>query len=187
MSWISPWQTPGYVKGVEALRWIARRTAAGEEPLIRRLVAANNRRVERWIAGNPPASVLLILPRCVRRGCCRIPDGGSLDACRGCEDCALGELARIAARHGIPALVAFRSHVAFAMARNEQPDLIIATACEDRLIKALRSVPEIPAFLDPLCGMAKMCHQADFDTTWFADRMALASQARTGAASVACP
>lgn len=187
MTWSSPWQSPLFVKGVELLRWLARRTPAGEGPLIRRLVATNNRRVDRWLRRHPPASVLLILPRCVRRDCCKVPDGGSLEACTSCTRCSLGALARIADRYGVPALVAFRSHVAFEMARSRRPDLIVATACEDRLVKALRSVPEVPAYLAPLTGMERMCVGAEFETAWFEDRLALCRLPRKDAARVASP
>jgi len=171
----SPWRHRAYVLAVSAARGLLARAGRSDEPLIRRLVAANNRRVERHVAAHGAATVLLILPRCVRRGCCRIDDGGSLAACRGCDRCDLGELARIADRHRVEALVAFRSHVAFALARERRPDLIVATACGDRLVKAMRSVPEIPALLAPLTGMERMCVNATFDPAWFAQQLRLAA------------
>jgi hypothetical protein len=74
----------------------------------------------------------------------------------------------------VKALVAFRSHIAYAMARREQPDLILATACEDRLIKALRSVPEIPALLAPLAGMERPCLGAVLDLDWLQKHLQVA-------------
>ncbi len=71
------------------------------------------------------------------------------------------------------ALVAFRSHIAFQMAREHEPDLIIATACHDRLVKALRSVPEYPALLAPLPSMEKMCVNANVDLAWLENQLAL--------------
>ena len=59
--------------------------------------------------------------------------------------------------------MAFRSHIAFEMARTRRPDVIVATACHDRLIKALRNVPDIPALLAPLAGMEKPCRNAGID------------------------
>ncbi|MBK6899026.1 MAG: DUF116 domain-containing protein [bacterium] len=174
----SPWRHRAYVLAVAAARALLARAGRSDEPLIRRLVAANNRRVERRLAAHGAATVLLILPRCVRRGCCKIDDGGSLATCLGCDRCDLGELARVANRFQVEALVAFRSHVAFALARERRPDLIIATACDDRLIKALRSVPEIPALLAPLTGMERMCVNATFDPAWFAAQLRLATAPR---------
>jgi hypothetical protein len=94
-------------------------------------------------------------------------------ACRecDCDACPLRDVANLTDRFGVNALVAFRSHIAFAMARRERPDLILATACEDRLIKALRSVPEIPALLAPLAGMERPCIGADLDLDWFESQL----------------
>ena len=72
------------------------------------------------------------------------------------------------------------------MARREQPGLIIATACEDRLVKALRSVPEIPALLSPLTGMDRMCVGATFNRSWFERQIALASAVTGGERRVPC-
>jgi hypothetical protein len=69
-------------------------------------------------------------------------------------------------------LVAFRSHHAFAIARRERPDLILAFACHDRLIKALRSVPEIPAILRPLTDFERPCGGARFDVGWLRGQLA---------------
>jgi hypothetical protein len=174
----SPWRHRAFVLAVAAVRALLARAGRSDAALIRRLVADNNRRVARHLAAHGAATVLLILPRCVKRGCCKIDNGGSLSACLGCDRCDLGELARIADHHRVEALVAFRSQVAFALARERRPDLIVATACEDRLVKALRSVPEIPALLAPLTGMERMCVNATFDPGWFAAQLRLATAAR---------
>ncbi len=163
---------------VAAVRVLLARAGRSDEFLIRRLVTDNNRRVERRLAAHGAATVLLILPRCVKRGCCKLDNGGSLSVCLGCDLCDLGALARIAELHRVDALVAFRSHVAFALARERRPDLIIATACGDRLLKALRNVPEIPALLAPLTGMERMCVNATFDPAWFAAQLRLATAKR---------
>ena len=174
----SPWRHRAFVLAVTAVRALLARAGRSDEALIRRLVTDNNRRVARHLAAHGAATVLLILPRCVKRGCCKIDNGGSLSACLGCDRCDLGELARIADLHRVEALVAFRSQVAFVLARERRPDLIVATACEDRLVKALRSVPEIPALLAPLTGMERMCVNATFDPEWFAAQLRLATAAR---------
>ncbi len=174
MSWVSPWQWVLFRGAVAGLRGAMSVLRLDETRLIHRLVADNNRRVQGHLDRHGADTVLLILPRCVKRKCCSPGPEGTLDACLACRDCALGDLARIAEAHGVRALVAFRSHIAYAMARRERPDLIIATACEDRLVKALRSVPETPALLSPLTGMKRMCVDADFDLAWFEAQIARA-------------
>jgi len=167
VSWRSPWRHRWAVAGLETARRLLRLLGRDETPLLRAVVADNNRRVHRYLAGRPVRSVLLILPRCVKRGCCEVDRSGTLEPCLDCRRCRLGDLARLARRQGVEALVAYRSHIAFAMARERRPDLILASACEDRLLKALRSVPEIPALLSPLTGMHRRCVDADFDLAWF--------------------
>jgi hypothetical protein len=170
----SPWASPLYRAGVAAGRRLCRLARRDEGPLIRRLVAAQNARVQHHIARHPVRSVLLILPRCIRQPGCPVDVRGDLSICADCRRCPLGEVARLTARRGVRALVAFRSRHAFAMAREERPDLIVATACEDRLVKALRTVPEIPALLAPLTGMAQPCVGAAFDLVWVTEQVRVA-------------
>lgn len=186
MTYASPWQWSPYRGAVAAIRALLRATGIPETGYVRHLVRDNNRRVRRHMERHGTGTVLLILPRCVKRKCCKLDPAGTLAGCIDCRDCALGGLARVAAAYDVRALVAYRSHIAYEMARREQPGLIIATACEDRLIKALRSVPEIPALLTPLTGMERMCVDADFDAPWFEAQIALAVGAPGGERRVSC-
>ncbi len=97
----------------------------------------------------------------------------SVSECLSCLQCPVGDAAALCQRHGLRALVAFRSHIAFDMARREQPDVIIASACHDRMIKALRSVPGHPALLAPLTGMERMCVNATLDLKWLETQLEL--------------
>ncbi len=186
MRYVSPWQWSPYRGAVAGIRVLLGALGVSERGYVRRLVEDNNRRVTRHLERHGAGTVLLILPRCVKRKCCKLDPEGSLAGCLDCRECDLGDLARIAAAHGVRALVAFRSHIAYAMARREQPDLIIATACEDRLMKALRSVPEIPAMLAPLTDMERMCVNATFEPAWFEAQIALAVGAPGGERRVSC-
>ena len=174
----TPWQSPLFVHSVAAVRGVLRLVPAWERRFIEALTKAQNRRVHRHLTDRPARTVLLIMPRCVsRRGCC--PDmGHDLAASRHCRVCPLGDIARLCETYGVRALVAYRSHIAYELARREQPDLIIATACHDRLIKALRSVPEVPALLAPLAGMEKMCVNADIDLVWLETQLRLVAAPR---------
>lgn len=186
MRYRSPWSLPGYAAGIALARRVVRLARGDENAFLRRLVERQNRRVRRHLlarrrAGEPPArAVLLILPRCVRQPCCPVDARGEIAACRECRRCLLGEVARLTERLGVRALVAFRSHVAFAIARRERPDLIVAVACEDRLVKALRNVPEVPALLAPLADPAPSCLGATFDLDWVAAQLTWACQGGEG-------
>ena len=185
MSFRNPWSSRLYVAAVQTARAVLRRLGRDDGPLIRRLIAAQNARVARRLRRHPARSLLLILPRCVKRPGCPIDVRGELAVCRDCRECPLGDIARLTEAVGARALVAFRRHIAFAMARREAPDLIIAAACEDRLVKALRSVPEIPALLSPLGGMRKPCVEATFDLDWIARQVELAGGAAPAATRAA--
>jgi hypothetical protein len=170
-SFRSPWRWRWFVAGVAAVRRLLRPWPAWEQRLIVRLVEDQNRRVERHLARHGAGTVLLILPRCVKPRSCRCDVRVSLAACTACEECQLTPVARLCDELGVRALVAYRSHHAFDIARRERPDLILASACHDRLVKALRSVPEIPALLRPLTGMERMCVGARFDATWLSTQL----------------
>ncbi len=166
MKFSSPWQSRYFAKWVTVTRHLLRPFGTLEQKFIFRLVDNQNKRVHKHLSGKHPSSVLLIMPRCVKLSGCRADVQNSLSECRACRLCPLGDVARLCARFQIQALVAFRSHIAFELARKIKPDLIIATACLDRLIKALCSVPEFPALLTPLSSMEKKCSNARLDLGW---------------------
>ncbi len=173
MKFSSPWRSPLFVAGVASIRWLLRPLARAEAFFIQALVAAHNQRVSRHLARRKIGSVLLIMPRCLKRRGCRVDVRESMALCPDCThtECPLRAVARLTTRFGVRALVAFRSHIAYEMARRERPDLLLATACEDRLIKALRSVPEIPALLTPLTGLERPCINAGLDLRWLTERL----------------
>ncbi len=166
MKFTSPWQSRSFVKSVAILRRVLRPFGNLEEKYIGRLADTHNRRVHKYLGESRPESILLIMPRCVKLTGCRADVQSSLSQCSQCDRCPLGDVARLCDRFHIRALVAFRSHIAFELARELKPDLIIATACSDRLVKALHSVPEHPALLAPLPNMEKKCVNAGVDVGW---------------------
>lgn len=183
MSFSSPWRRRSYVGLVSALRRVLRPFGRAEQALIGLLAARQNRRVARHLARSPARSVLLIMPRCVKKTGCRADVQHGLDECLACLQCPLGDVALVCRRHDVQALVAFRSHVAFDMARRLQPDVIIASACHDRMVKAWRSVPEVPALLAPLAGMERMCVNATLDLAWLERQVAAVAAGRASVAA----
>ncbi len=167
----SPWQSRAFVRLIGLIRGLLKPWPTLEKRFMDRLVDDQNQRVRAHLDQHPPHKVLLIMPRCVKKTGCRVPVQESLEPCLACRQCPLGDVAHLCLDHGVQALVAFRSHIAFAMARTEKPDLIIASACHDRMIKALRSTPECPALLAPLTGMRKMCLDAGIDLDWISEQL----------------
>lgn len=171
----SLWQHKTVGNFVQVLRWLVRPFGNSENRFIEYVVECHNGRVRKFLNGNRPEKVLLIMPRCVQKVGCRSQVQESLDECLVCGRCPLGDVAAVCDQHGLPALVAFRSHIAFDLARTQDPSLIVATACHDRLIKALRNVPEVPSLLAPLAGMDRMCINATVDVAWLDEQLAAIS------------
>ncbi len=178
MSFASPWQRSGYVRMVAATRRLLRPFGRAEHDLIAWLARRQNQRVARHLKASPARRILLIMPRCVKKSGCRVDVQQGLDECLTCLGCPLGDVALICQRHQVQALVAFRSHIAFEMARTRKPDVIIASACHDRMVKAWRSVPDVPALLAPLAGMERMCVNATLDLPWLEQQVASVAAGR---------
>ncbi len=175
MNFLSPWQSSVFIRMVAAVRLILRPWKSQEDRFISHVTRRQNDRVLAHLQKFPARKILLIMPRCVKKTGCKAPVQQSLASCLTCQDCPLGDVARLCTHYEVRALVAFRSHHAFEIARDEAPDLIIATACGDRLVKALRSVPNIPALLAPLTGMEKQCLNAGINLTWLNAQLAAAT------------
>ena len=187
MSFRSPWRRGWYVAAVAGARRLLRPFGRAEERLIAWLARRQNRRVARHLAAAPARRILLLVPRCVKKAGCHADVQRGLDECLACGQCPLGDVAQVCRRHDVQALVAFRSQVAFEMARTIRPDVVIASACHDRLVKAWRSVPELPALLAPLAGMERMCVNATLDLAWIEEQVARAAAGRASLAADAAP
>jgi hypothetical protein len=175
MKFKSPWQSPVFIRMVATVRLFLRTWGSMEDRFITHITRRQNDRVLAYLQANPAKNILLIMPRCVKKTGCKAEVQQSLSSCLTCQECPLGHVARLCSLYGVQALVAFRSHQAFEIARRHEPDLIIATACGDRLVKALRSVPHIPALLAPLTGMEKQCLNAGIDLQWLNTQLAIAT------------
>ncbi len=173
MSFQSPWQWAPYRSFVALSMRMLRPFGSLENKFVEKLTTSQNQRVINFLKTLPPENVLLIMPRCVKKNGCKANVQAGLEECLQCMQCPLGDVAQLCDQYGIKALVAFRSHIAFELARTRNPDLIIATACHNRLVKALRAVPEYPALLAPLPPMEKMCINASVDLVWLEKQLAL--------------
>ncbi len=172
MTFPSPWRHLLYRRIVAWARSLLRPFGNLEKRFIEQRARRQNRRVLEHLGPAAPRRVLLIMPRCVQKSGCRANVRSGLQECLTCMGCPLGDVAVLCRHHQVNALVALRSHVAFALAREFKPDVIIATACHDRIIKALRSVPEYPALLTPLQSMEKPCVNAGVDLAWLERQLA---------------
>jgi hypothetical protein len=128
------------------------------DPILRSFVQANNAAVRAHYRARKPDNVMVLLPHCVVWTRCPKKVVKDLAACKECDLCQMEEILGIADRASLPVGIAIRSVEAYIQAREMGPDLTIAVACDDRLVKGITRVPEIPAFGLPLHLPEEGCH-----------------------------
>jgi hypothetical protein len=137
-----------------------------EEALIRSFCEWNNQRVLDALQEKKHVKKLkpmLLLPHCIQATSCKAPVADNLQSCHRCGRCAAESVADGAAKMGWHAIISPRSRAAYADARKFHPNIIVAVACPDRLVKGLVNLPEIPSFAIPLELPHGMCIDTAFD------------------------
>ena len=74
-----------------------------------------------------------------------------------------------------------RSHKAYREARDYRPDLIVAVACADRLLKGLTKLPQVPCYVIPLELPHGMCVDTGFNVPHLMTAMDLLVEPRAKA------
>ncbi len=128
------------------------------DPLLRAFVQANNAAVRALYRHRKPRNVMVLLPHCVVWTRCPKKVVKDLSQCRECDLCQMEEILGVADRATLPVGIAIRSAEAYSQARGMGPDLTLAVACDDRLVKGITRVPELPAFALPLDLPKESCH-----------------------------
>lgn len=90
------------------------------------------------------SEMLILLPHCMQNKNCSRSITDSIDNCRRCGGCKIGEVADIAELWGIRVVVAKGGTAARNTVKNLKPDVIIAVACERELISGIGDVSNIP-------------------------------------------
>jgi hypothetical protein len=86
-----------------------------------------------------------------------------LHSCSECSKCIIKNVAAAAQKCNWDIRVAPRSHLAYNEARKYSPDIVVAVACTDRLVKGLTRLPEVPSYAIPLDLPHGMCVNTTFD------------------------
>jgi hypothetical protein len=134
-----------------------------EEAWLRSFCEWNNQRVMRAFRGKPKRKAMVLLPHCIQATKCKAPVVNSLQSCLKCGKCVVEDAAQEAAKRNWDVKISPRSRAAYIEARKFHPDIIIAIACTDRLVKGLIKLPEIPSFTIPLDLPHGMCVDTTFD------------------------
>jgi len=130
---------------------------------LRSFCAWNNRRVSRALMAKKAQRVVILLPHCVQAINCGAPVIENLQSCFRCGKCVVGEAAHAALECNWDTRLSPRSRIAYSEARRSHPDLVVAVACPDRLVKGLIKLPETPSYTIPLELPHGMCIDTTFD------------------------
>jgi hypothetical protein len=144
-----------------ALRPLARRLKL-EDAWILSFCGWNNRRVRQIFGQRKAARALVLLPHCIQLARCKADILTDLGKCYECGLCSVGDLLPQQLERGWATRITNRSHKAYLEARDYRPDLIVAVACSDRLLKGLTRMPEIPCYVIPLELPHGMCVDTGF-------------------------
>jgi hypothetical protein len=146
---------------VRALRPLARWLRL-EDAWILSFCGWNNRRVLQGFRRRKAARALVLLPHCIQLARCKADVLTALGNCYECGLCSVGDLLPLQLERGWATRITNRSHKAYREARDHRPDLIVAVACTDRLLKGLVKLPEIPCYVIPLELPHGMCVDTGF-------------------------
>jgi len=134
-----------------------------EEPWLRSFCAWNNKHVSGALSTKKAGKVVVLLPHCIQLVECGAHVAENLQACFRCGKCVVDNAATAALKYNWDVRVSPRSRAAYIEARKSRPDLIIAIACPDRLVKGLIKLSEIPSYTIPLELPHGMCVNTTFD------------------------
>jgi hypothetical protein len=97
------------------------------------IVKLNNWWVRRRGVKARPEQILLLLPHCLHRQGCPCNVLHSLDACRRCGQCSMGDLARLREELGVVGCVVGGGRQALEHARRPEVKAVVAVACDKEL------------------------------------------------------
>jgi len=144
-----------------ALRPLARSMGL-EEAWILSFCAWNNRKVSQAFRQRKARRALVLLPHCIQLARCKADVIQDLGKCYECGLCGVGELLPLKLSRGWESRITNRSHKAYREAREYRPDLIVAVACADRLLKGLTKLPQVPSYVIALELPHGMCVDTGF-------------------------
>ena len=156
------------------------------DPLLRLFVQANNASVRALYRRHKPNKLVILLPHCVVWTRCPKKVVKDLASCTECDLCQMEEILGVADRASLPVAIAIRSDEAYAQARSMGPELTVAVACDDRLVKGITRVPELPAIALPLHLPEESCHDNLVDLSGLHETLSyfLGTERVTGRAAV---
>ncbi len=110
-------------------------------------VAVNNELVlAQCRNGNPPRSILLLMPHCLQDKDCLVKITHQAQNCKRCGKCSIKDLLGLAEKYGVQIAVATGGTIARRIVIETRPDLIIAVACERDLTSGIQDTTPLPVY-----------------------------------------
>ena len=110
-------------------------------------VAVNNELVlAQCRNGNPPRSVLLLMPHCLQDKDCLVKITYRAENCKRCGKCSIKDLLGLSEKYGVHLAVATGGTIARRIVIETRPDLIIAVACERDLTSGIQDTTPLPVY-----------------------------------------
>lgn len=88
--------------------------------------------------------ILILLPHCLQSSECIYKVTGSIDNCKKCGKCSIGEFAKISEKYSINTAVVTGGTLARAVVEKFNPGVILSVACERDLSSGIHDVGHIP-------------------------------------------
>ncbi|OGS22080.1 MAG: hypothetical protein A2252_02670 [Elusimicrobia bacterium RIFOXYA2_FULL_39_19] len=110
-----------------------------KEALERWFIEKNNKITQQSFK-KKPENVLLLLPHCLQNDDCEHRLLKTIQNCKNCGKCDIGNLMNLTEKFGIMAKVASGGRLAKRWILEIKPDFIIAVACEKELLEGIAAV-----------------------------------------------
>lgn len=97
----------------------------------------NNERVLKNIKGKKINKVLILLPHCLQKYSCPLKITSSVDNCKKCGQCVIGDFLSIKSEFPVEVKVATGGTLARKHIKETRPDLVMAVACKRDLVSGI--------------------------------------------------
>ena len=138
---------------------------------LRLFINLNNQVTGEKLSGIKLEKILVLVPFCLQNRDCKHRIVWHIENCKRCGKCKIGEIQGAVEEYGARVRVAVRARFAAQFAEEENPDLILATACEEELIAGLISTRKYLTYCIPLLRPNGYCIDTTIDLDTLRDTL----------------
>ena len=118
----------------------------GSDKVRRSFIAVNNELVMAEARRIKPEKLLVLLPHCLQNHECGVRIIWDIKNCKRCGKCKIKYLLELAEKYNVPMSVATGGTLARKVVKENNPDAIVAVACERDLTSGIQDTYPIPVF-----------------------------------------